>query len=217
MLLTLLLVTAGAHSDSVAQEAPQGVPQGVPQESGSAQATCDITFAGSSSLHDFEGKAPRVTTTLHPAAAAGAWDVEFSIPVSGMTTDNDSRDAKMREMLHADRAPSIRVSFPAVNPDAARGQGQLHGVVVIAGVSRDVVVAVSDWQSRGPNVSFDADAHLSLKDFQLEAPTVLGLIRVEDDVHVTGHVRISTAVAAVQQPWPAVAAAGLSRDQRRPS
>ena len=87
---------------------------------------------------------------------------------------------------------------------------EIIATVTIGEVTRDVITKVDNWKRDGDHASFDASATLSLKDFALEAPAVLGIIRVADEVKVAAHVVVAPGTAA-PAAVPASPAAGASR------
>jgi polyisoprenoid-binding protein YceI len=157
---------------------------------GGVDATTTIRFTGSSTLHEFEGTAPGTQASLKPSAQAGRWDADLVIPVAKMETGNGSRDARMWEMFHADRWPEIRVALRDVDPDAVQSSGKVSAALTIGEATHDVVAIVTNWKRDGARVSFDAAATVSLAAFGLEAPSVLGLVKVDDEVKVEGHVEL---------------------------
>jgi len=165
---------------------------------GSIQGTCDVRFLGTSTLHDFDG-----TVRSRPFTAAVSRDaagnpvvpsVELEFPVADMRTGNDSRDGQMREMFQADRFPVIRAVAKDVDAGRFRetlrkapgGKAPLAVSVIIRGVERKVQATAGNWKEKGDRAAFDIEFPLSLKEHELKAPTVLGLIRVGDRVVVKG-------------------------------
>ena len=167
-------------------------------------ASCAITFTGTSSLHDFEGTMPAVSATLQQAST-DRWNSEVVVPVSSMTTDNGSRDAKMRDMLNAERFPDIRATFRDIDPRTARDAHTLAGSLTIAGTTHEFTAKLENWQEQGSRISFDAASDVSLSNFGLVAPSVLGLVRVGDVVAVRAHVSVEAgdAVKALAVPQSA--------------
>jgi len=150
-----------------------------------------VSFTGSSTLHDFGGDAPAVTAPL-TRAADGTWSADVAVPVASLDTDNDARDAKMRDMLHADAHPVIRGAFRNVDPDRVRASGELRFTLDVGGVSRPMTAHVADWTvaEDGTRLAFVATFDLSLDAFDLEAPTALLFVRVADTVHVRAVVEV---------------------------
>ncbi|HXC49347.1 MAG TPA: YceI family protein [Candidatus Limnocylindrales bacterium] len=183
--LTFLLMVSGATAAAAADQ---------------PKATCVIAFSGTSSLHGFEGSIPPITTRLQPSTASpGKWDADLSVPVASMTTSNESRDAKMREMFDAEHSPDIRVALREFDPQDVKRKAEIAGTLTIAGKSREFVASLNNWRENDSDVSFDLTATVSLERFGLSAPTVLGLIRVADEVEVTAHVAVEDA-AILREP-----------------
>jgi hypothetical protein len=111
-----------------------------------------------------------------------------------MKTGNDSRDEKMREMFQSDRHPVIRAVARDIDADKARermrkdpgGKTPLEVTLAIRGVERKVQATAGNWKEDGDRVAFDVEFPVSLREFDLKAPSVLGLIRVGDRVVVKG-------------------------------
>lgn len=159
---------------------------------GDLPATVRLAYTGSSTLHDWEGTAPAVQVTLHESIVPSAWDGEFRVPVAGLDSGNGTRDANMRKMFRADVHPDIRIVLRAVDPAAVRRDQALTASLTIGDITKDVPVKVAGWKQQGGLVSFEAEADVSLLAFGLEAPTVLGIVRVADRVKVTGRVEIAS-------------------------
>jgi polyisoprenoid-binding protein YceI len=150
-----------------------------------------VTFTGTSTLHDFEGTAGSVEVSLSQGAG-GSWSADVSIPVAEMKTGNAWRDESMREMLGAARHPQIRGRFRDLDAQQVRSSGVLPFVLQIQTVERPVQATVTDWRQSEREASFDATFDVSLESFQLEAPRTL-FLRVGDTVRVTVHVTLERA------------------------
>ena len=165
---------------------------------GSIRGTCDVRFLASATLHDFSG-----TARCRPYSADLARDgagktvlpsVEVEFPVVDMRTGNDSRDVKMREMFQADRHPSIRAAARDVDAESLRerlrkerdGKVPLTVFLSIRGVEREIRATVGNWKEKGDRFSFDVEFPVSLREFGLDPPSVLGIVRVADRVDVKG-------------------------------
>ena len=169
-----------------------------PAFAGRIEGTCDVRFLGTSTLHDFSG-----TVRSRPFSAPFSRDaagnsilpsVEVEFPVAEMKTGNDSRDEKMREMFQSDRHPVIRAVALDIDADRAReqmrkdpgGKTALEVTLAIRGVERKVLATAGNWKEDGDRVAFDVEFPVSLREFDLKAPSVLGLVRVGDRVVVKG-------------------------------
>lgn len=167
-----------------------GVAPACDAEDVGAQATSAIGFLGSSSLHEWEGKAAPIHTALHASALTGDWSGDLVIPVATLDSGNATRDARMRAMFHADRFPDIRVALRGVDPAVVARTFELIVPLTIGDVTREVRTNIRGWKREDGRVSFDANAVVSLQAFGLEAPSVLGLVRVADEVKVQAHVDV---------------------------
>ncbi|MBI5904247.1 MAG: YceI family protein [Deltaproteobacteria bacterium] len=167
------------------------------------QGNCDVRFLATSTLHDFSGTA-RSRTFAAPLSkdAAGRRTlpaVEVLFPVSEMRTGNESRDTKMREMFQADRHPVIRAVARNIDAEAFRerlrkdagGTMPIEATLAIRGVERKIPATAGNWREEGDRISFDVEFPLSLKEFDLKPPSVLGLIRVGDRVVVKGTIAVT--------------------------
>jgi polyisoprenoid-binding protein YceI len=154
---------------------------------GSAQ----VSFTISSTLRDFEGTAGSVAVTPSQGAD-GTWSADVSVSVAAMKTGNGWRDADMREMLDAAHHPQIRGRFRDVEPEKVRSSGVLPFVLQIRTVEHPVKATVQNWRQSERAASFDAAFDVSLKSFQLEAPSRF-FLTVGDTVRVTVHVKLERA------------------------
>jgi hypothetical protein len=118
--------------------------------------------------------------------------VEVDVPVAGMDTRNGSRDRQMREMFRSERFPRIHAAAHDVNVDRLReemgkgreGKSPLDLLLRIRDVERKVRATASNLKESGERVTSDLDFPVSLRGFDLKAPSVLGIIRVGDMVSV---------------------------------
>jgi polyisoprenoid-binding protein YceI len=118
--------------------------------------------------------------------------VEVEVPVASMNTRNKSRDGQMREMFRSDRFPRIRGEARNVDVERIRVEfGKVRGgdvsidlLLRIRDVERKVRATASNLRESGERVTFDLEFPLSLGEFGLKAPSVLGFIRVGDKVSV---------------------------------
>lgn len=150
--------------------------------------TATSHFTGSSTLHNFEGSAPPASFTLEPQSD-GSWAAVVEVSVDKLTTDNSTRDRKMREMFHSDQHPTLRAELSHIVPEDVRTSSRLPLRLTIAGVSHEVVSTVRDWRQTESHLEFVAEFDVSLSGFGLEAPRALVIV-VADTVHVTTEVSL---------------------------
>ena len=147
-----------------------------------------ISFAATTTLHDFEGTVPPVVFAID-LAPGGAWSGDVEVPVAAMDTGIDQRDENLRAWLDAAHYPRIRGRFRDVDPERARASRVLPFLLRICNVERPVQATVSHWQQDDRTARFDAEFDVLLHDYSLEAPSVL-FVHVDDRVHVTVHVTL---------------------------
>lgn len=155
------------------------------------QALCEVHFTGTSTLHDFHGTTPTLTVAVPAGAVAGHWKAEAVTQVRTMRTGNSNRDSNMWAMFDAPHWPQIRATFADIDAASVAASKRLPFQLTIRDVTRDVVATVTSWQQDSDKVVFDADFDVSLSAFGLEAPSVLGLIRVADIVAAGVHVVVT--------------------------
>ena len=143
------------------------------------QGRAEIVFAGTSTLHDFSGRvtSTNVTITLNSTT----WTASASVPVAKMDTASARRDRNMMNMFSAPEHPLIRGTVA----NAAKPGGEGGAVVMklrIRDTERPVQMRVTTWHESTNSLSFQATGEVSLEDFGLKPPSVLGVIRVGDRV-----------------------------------
>jgi hypothetical protein len=178
---------------------------GTPALAGEIRGTCDFRFLGSSTLHDFNGtgrclpfSAPLLRDAERRAVLAL---VEVEVPVAEMKTGIDARDRKMREMFQAERHPAIRAAVRDIDTDALRkriegdreGRAPIEISLSIRGVERKILATARNLKAEGNRLSFEIAFPVSLQEFSLPAPAVLGIIRVADQIAVTGSFTLDVA------------------------
>jgi len=149
----------------------------------------EISFVGSATVHDFEGNAPPIQVTVD-AQPDGKWSGDVAVPVATLDTGISKRDENLRAMLDAPNHPKIQGRFRDVDAEEVRRAAALPFTLRIRDVERPVQAKLSNWkQEDDRHARFDADFDGSLKEFGLEAPSIL-FVSVEDTVHVTVHVAL---------------------------
>lgn len=176
--------------------------------SATIRGACDIAFLATSTLHDFSGSArclPFAAVLARDAAGRQVIpSVEVEVPVAGMDTRNKSRDGQMREMFRLEPFPRIHVSAHDVDVERLRveigkgreGNASIDLLLRIRDVERKVRATASNLRESGERVTFDLEFPVSLREFDLKAPSVLGLIRVGDKVSV----KTTFTLAVARQP-----------------
>jgi len=149
-----------------------------------------IQFHGRSTLHDFHGTASAPTVMFQ--LRDGTWSAAAKVQVSGMDTANAKRDGKMRQMFEAAAFPTIR-GVVTNAPVPVTGTTNITMELQIRDVTRPVTVTISDWQARPGGYQFHGTGTVSLKEFGLKPPSVMGMIRVADAVTLETDVIVGEA------------------------
>jgi hypothetical protein len=172
---------------------------GAPSYEPSAVAgTFIVKFAGSSTLHDFEGVAAAQPVAARRLGGRDAWAAEVRVPVAALDTGSAWRNANMRSMFDAERFPDVTAVFEVIDPSRSRPAGpdragSLPFTLRIRDVAHEMVGATSVWREERDRLSFDVRFEVSLASFGLEPPSALGVIEVGDVVTVSVHVNLEAA------------------------
>lgn len=175
-----------------------------------------VGFDAKSTLHDFSGvtssvEGELVTDLAHPDAACGG---NIRVRAASLDTGVADRDAEMRTRLAVAEHPELRFdwqSFEAREVDAAamKLSGQARGVLTIRGVAREVAMPVTVSVDESKRVSIAGELRLRMSQFNVEAPSKLGLITVQDEVTLWIALRARSLGAA---PAGAIPAGGAAKD-----
>jgi hypothetical protein len=154
---------------------------------------CAIRFNGYSNLHDFEGT---VNSRSYPVEVVGEadgserWNVRIEVPAVEMDTKNGKRDKNMRALLKVVEFPVIAGTVSGLDPLKYRGTTPppLPLDLTLVGRTNSIQATVRNLQETESTVEFDLGFQVSLTAFGLKPPSVLGMIRVRDQVDVLCHV-----------------------------
>ena len=156
------------------------------------QGNCTVAFEGSSTLHNFNGKG-----RCEPFIAsenAGIINVpELTVAVADMDTDNSSRDNKMHKMFETEKYPLISGMSGPVSLSTIRkaleenidSTQPLFFQLKVRDIEKPVTAILQNIVETVDKLTADLAFTLSLADYKLKAPSVLGIIRVGDTIKVT--------------------------------
>jgi len=150
---------------------------------------CAIAFKGSSTLHDFHGKAACQPFTV--SRIDGVVDMSnLTVAIAGMDTDNSKRDKKMREMFDEKKYPVITASSGPVALKDVRNRVSFK--LKIRDIVKPVTATVTNFVETDSRISADVAFTLSLAEYQLKPPSVLGMIKVDDKISVKATIVLNT-------------------------
>lgn len=158
----------------------------------------DITFSGSSTLHDWTGKvSPRRFTTLVTIDETGKPEhvqASVTVEVAKMDTAEPKRDQNMRKAMKSEDHPLITatIDVPArkIAPDL-KTPAKLPIVLTLLGRPQSVSATISNWKQEDGLATFDLDFPVSMKASGISVPPLLVFIRVGDVVRVHASVRLT--------------------------
>ena len=149
---------------------------------------CAIAFKGSSTLHDFHGKAACQPFTV--SKTDGVVDMSnLTVAVAGMDTDNSKRDKKMREMFEENKYPVITGTAGPVALKDVRDKVSFK--LKIRDIVKPVTATVTNFVETDSSITADVAFTLSLAEYRLKPPSVLGMIKVGDKISVKATIVLS--------------------------
>jgi polyisoprenoid-binding protein YceI len=161
-----------------------------------------IRFLGKSTLHDFTGTvaiAPFTLTVDDPESRDNATlSGTLTASVAKMDTQDEKRDENMRASLEAAKHPLISVALSRVKVADTKPQweGRLPKPatvpfeLTILGKTKAHTGRVTSWSEKQGAVTMVVAFPVSLKDYNIKVPTVLGVIRVKDTIEVEATIEL---------------------------
>jgi len=144
-----------------------------------------IRFAATSTLHDFGGQLPAQPFTL--VLSNRTWSAQADVLAGQMATANAKRDRNLHAMINTNSFPLLHGSVTAAPvPTSAGTNATLK--LKIRDRESDLPVQVTAWEESATEIRFHAAWELSLRQYGLKPPSVIGLIRVGDRVHLEADV-----------------------------
>ena len=142
-------------------------------------------------------------TVVYDRLAPGRADVEVRIPVATIHTRDEKRDAHLKsgDFFDAEKHPWITFKGKRIQGDVT-GEFRLIGDLTIAGITREVVLAVTNEGSGtdpwgNERMGFSATTKVNRQDFGLKWNVALeaGGFLVGDDVKITIDAEVMRALA----------------------
>lgn len=146
-----------------------------------------IRFNGTSTLHDFGGvlaAQPFVFTMI-----SNTWSAEADVLAAQMNTASEGRDRNMHKMFDTNSYPRLHGSVSNAPVPVAGGTNITLGFQ-IRNQKLELPVRVENWTETAERIEFHAGWEVSLKQYGLKPPSVLGVIRVGDKVRVEADVSV---------------------------
>lgn len=166
----------------------------VAQESAQWKGSCEVTFSGKSTLHNFSGtvKTEAFTVAISNLSQMNTAKVSSQVKAKAtkMNTKNKKRDAKMHDILQVSVFPDIIVDLThlMISDTKPVMKGTMPRPTVIPfslsikGKKQSITGKVSDWLYSDQLITCSVSFPVSLKSSDLVVPTALGFIKVKDEI-----------------------------------
>lgn len=157
----------------------------------------DLTFAGTSTLHDWSGAVTtrpfQTSVTLDAAGQPKRVQAQVIVDAMHMDTAEPKRDENMRKAMKVSDYPLIKaeldVSADSIAPDL-KTPTQLPLQLTLLGKPQSIVGTIRHFERKKGKVTFDLDFPISMKASGISVPSVLFFIRVGDGVKVRAKVTL---------------------------
>lgn len=147
----------------------------------------ELSYTGSSFLHDFTGVSRQVTGTLAvDLAQPGRSRIELVVPVESFGSGNSSRDSNMLETVEVDKYPDVRFVSTQVTP-GGQGVWTVKGNLTFHGQTHDVEVPVH-VAARGNTFEAQGSFGVSLTRYKVRRPKLM-MKAIEDEITIEFTVR----------------------------
>ena len=176
--------------------------------------TSELWLSGTSSVNSFECEAETLRFDYdvdHDIEGSGFVipGVSLVVPVHDLDCHNRRMNRDLQKALQADTYPEIRLDVFRMDlvPEAADAgmpdspQVAFHGVMTLAGVSRDVRILVTGWIDETRRLHGEGTLDVKMTDFNVEPPTALfGLVKAHDDISIRFHLMANMASDSSDSP-----------------
>ena len=162
-------------------------------------ASGQLTIAGTSNVHDYTAKTTTIRLTRVKLAAgvttASLWDeivkpgtleaFEIAIPAMTLTSPKEGLDKNMYKALKAQEHADLTFRLLRLEPGNAPGAFKGVGVLKIAGVEREVVLALTTGRKEN-GLLVKGELALLMTDFGITPPkAMLGMLKTDPKVTIT--------------------------------
>lgn len=171
-----------------------GQPAGLSAETWNGEAR--LAFAGTSTLHDWEGRVAAKPFKAEVALVDGRVDrfqAELEVAVAEMDTENEGRDENLRKAMRAEQHPSVLAKVDVrIPPEVVQGSsGKVPITLRLLGKDMTIEGIIENWREEKGQVGFDYGFKVSLSASGIEIPSFLFFIRVGDEITVRSRVALS--------------------------
>jgi hypothetical protein len=158
-----------------------------------------VVIAGSSNVHEWTAQTTTVKLTrvkIAPAAAGGAVldhivaagaleAFEIAVPAATLSSPKEGLDKNMHKVLKVQQFADITFRLVRLEPGAAADTFKGVGVLKIAGVEREVALALKATR-KDAQLVVSGEVALLMTDFGIEPPkAMLGMLKTDPKVTIT--------------------------------
>ena len=182
-IVTTLLVTMLASGWVNSQEALSVIADG-----------SDLTIYGTSSLHDWEIIAEKMTGScevkIENNKVSEVTNLTFHVIVNGLKSGKSGMDDNTYIALNEEKYPKITYKLTSVERTAPSKDGEstifvTKGTLTIAGFSKEVDLKVAAKKATGGGVQFIGKTVFNMTDYKVDPPTaVFGTIKTGDEITI---------------------------------
>lgn len=164
--------------------------------------TSELWIEGTSTVNSFECEAVALEFDYdvpHVIQGSGFTvpGVSLLVPVRQLDCQNRRMNRDLQDALKADDYPQIRLDVyrlelvPEARADTEQTDSptvRVHGVMTLAGSSRDVVIDLDGWLDDELRLHGVGKLDVKMTDFGVDPPTALfGLVKAHDDITIHFH------------------------------
>ena len=182
-ILALLIFSSLAFSQLMAQESMSVIQDG-----------SDLTIYGTSSLHDWEIVAEKMTGSCHVTIednkVTEVSDLTFNVIVDGLKSGKSGMDDNTYNALNQGKYPKITYKLTSVEKSAPSKDGEsiifvTKGTLSIAGFSQEIDLKVAAKKTANGGVQFIGKTVFNMTDYKVDPPTaVFGTIKTGDEITI---------------------------------
>jgi len=158
-----------------------------------------VTINGSSNVHEWTAQTSKVRLTriqLAPSVtAAGVFEqiltpglleaFEIAIPAASLSSPKEGLDKNMHKALKVQQFADITFRLVRLEPGATTGTLKGVGVLKIAGVEREVTLALKTAR-KDAGLAVSGEVGLLMTDFGIEPPkAMLGMLKTDPKITIT--------------------------------
>ncbi|MEQ8323284.1 MAG: YceI family protein [Vicingaceae bacterium] len=154
----------------------------------------DMTIYGTSSLHDWEIVAEKMTgncqATIENSKVTSVDNLVFNVIVNGLKSGKSGMDDNTYKALSSDKYPKINFKLNSVERSAASKDEEstifvTKGTLTVAGFAKDIDLKVAAKKTSEGGVQFIGKTVFNMTDFKVDPPTaVFGTIKTGDEITI---------------------------------